>query len=65
MRRRIKKSVWLPAVLTVYFIAMMAVFGPELVRNGETARFITVSIIEIIIIVLVHLFFKKRERGDN
>lgn len=65
MKGRIKKSIWLPSVLAIYFMAMMAMFGPGLVRKGETARFITVSVIEIIIIILVHLFFKKRERGGN
>lgn len=61
-RRRIKKSVWLPAVLTLYFLGMAIFFGPQLIRDGETLRFILVSIVEIIVIIAVHLFYKRKER---
>jgi len=61
--RKLKKSVWLPCLLALYFIGMAVFFGPGLIRNGETARFITVSAIEIAIIVAVHFFYRRRERN--
>lgn len=63
-RKPIKKSIWLPAVLTAYFLGMAIYFGPELIRNGETTRFITVSVIETAIIIGVHLFYRRRERNN-
>lgn len=60
--KRIRKSVWLPTLLAIYFIAMMAIFGPELLRNGEKARFFTVATVEIIVIILVYLFYRHREK---
>lgn len=60
--KRIRKSVWLPTLLAIYFIAMMAIFGPELLRNGEKTRFFTVAAVEIIVIILVYLFYRHREK---
>lgn len=55
------KSTWLPAVLTLYFLGMAVYFGPSLVNQGEILRLVVVSVIEIIIIIAVHLFYKKKE----
>ncbi len=63
-RKAIKKSIWLPSVLTLYFLAMAIIFGPDLIRNGETLRFIIVSVIEIAIIIAVHFFYRHRERHN-
>ncbi|MBJ2196439.1 hypothetical protein EEL52_12430 [Muribaculaceae bacterium Isolate-113 (HZI)] len=63
-RKKIKKSVWLPAILALYFICMAIFFGPELIRNGESTRFITVSVIEVVIIIACHFFYKHRERNN-
>ncbi|MDE7442161.1 MAG: hypothetical protein K2M69_08355 [Muribaculaceae bacterium] len=59
--KKIKKSVWLPAIITVYFIGMMCWFGPELIRTQQTSRFVTVAAIEIVVIVALYFFLKKRE----
>lgn len=61
-RKKLKKSVWLPTLLALYFLAMAIYFGPKLINEGETTRLIVVSIIEIIIIIAVHIFYKRRER---
>ena len=63
-RRKIPKSVWLPIVLTIYFLGMAIYFGPQLIKEGETTRFILVSIAEIAIIILVRLFYKRKERNN-
>lgn len=54
----------MPSVLTLYFLAMAIIFGPDLIRNGETLRFIIVSVIEIAIIIAVHFFYRHRERRN-
>ena len=59
-RRKIKKSVLLPAILLIYFLAMAIIFGPELIRAGEITRFAVISAIEIVVILLCHIFYKKR-----
>lgn len=61
-RRKIKKSVWLPTLLSIYFLGMAIYFGPGLIRAGELTRFIIVSVIEIAIIIAVHFFYRHRER---
>lgn len=61
-KRKIPKSIWLPSLLAIYFIGMAVFFGPELIRNGEVTRLIVVSIVEIIIILAIHLFYKHREK---
>lgn len=60
-----KKSVWVPILLAIYLIAMAAWFGPELLRNGETFRFVTVCVVEVIIIILVRLFLVRKERNQK
>lgn len=60
--RKIPKSTWLPIVLAIYFLGMAIYFGPQLIKDGELLRFILVSVAEIVIIILVHIFFKRKER---
>lgn len=64
MRRegRVPKYIWLPVLLAIYFIGMMIVYAPELIQKGEYLRVILVSTVELIIIFLVYLFYKKRAK---
>ncbi|MDE6071289.1 MAG: hypothetical protein K2G53_01915 [Muribaculaceae bacterium] len=62
-QRKIRKSIWLPALLALYFLGMAIYFGPQLIREGETLRFILVSVAEVVIIILIHFFYKHRERN--
>lgn len=62
---RIRKSIWLPTLLSLYFICMAIAFGPELIRKGEILRFSLVSAVEIVIILLVFLFYRRREKNIN
>lgn len=61
--RKIRKSVWMPALLLVYLFGMTAWFAPSLIANGEIARLIIVFLSEIFIIVLLRIFLIKRERN--
>ncbi|MDE5790045.1 MAG: hypothetical protein K2H96_02295 [Muribaculaceae bacterium] len=60
--KRIKKSVWLPSVIFIYFICMTFMFAPELIQTGQSARLLTVAAVEIIVIIALHFFLKKREQ---
>lgn len=64
-RKRITKSVWLPAVIFIYFAAMACVYGPELISGGETLRFILISVAEVAMIIVLHLFLRHRERQER
>lgn len=63
--KRLPKHIWLPALLAIYFIAMMIAFVPELYKKGEYTRIIIVSGVEIIVILLCYLFYKHREKLRN
>ncbi len=57
---KVPKYIWLPALLTLYFIGMSIAFVPELLQKGEYTRVAVVSVVEIVVIILVYLFYKKR-----
>lgn len=59
--KKIKKSIWLPAVIFIYFICMTFMFAPELIQTHQTTRLVTVAAIEIVVIIALHFFLKKRE----
>lgn len=46
----------------IYFLAMTAFYGPELVKTGQTTRLITVAAVEIVVLIALYFFLKKRER---
>lgn len=62
MRRegKVPKYIWLPIILALYFICMMIVFVPDLLKQGEYTRVAVVTGVEIIVIFLVYIFYKKR-----
>ncbi len=57
----IKKSVWLPTLITLYFIGMAWYFGREMIATGQRTRFFVIAGIEIIIIIALTIFLRKRE----
>lgn len=64
-RKRVPRSVWMPALLLIYLFGMTLWFAPKLIEDGETARLIIVFCSEILIIVLLRLFLIKKERQDR
>ncbi len=56
-----RKSVWLPAILLVY-LAVMAVIGLPELRAGNYLYYFSIIGITLIVIGLLHVFLKKRER---
>ncbi len=61
-RGKLPKYIWLPSLLAIYFIVMMIVYVPELYRKGEISRILIVSSVEILVIGLTYVFYKKREK---
>lgn len=62
-KNNIKKSVWLPTLIFIYFLAMAIIFGPEMIKGGVSAKFIIICSCEIIVIVLLIAFLKRKENG--
>lgn len=56
------KYIWLPTLLAIYFLFMTFYFGMDLLRSGESSRFwITVGA-ELVVLVALVFFLKKREK---
>lgn len=61
-KEKLRKSDWLPALILVYFIIMMCVFGPDLLAKGEYLTFGLTAAAELVILVLLRIFLRKREK---
>lgn len=64
-KRKIRRSVWMPALLFIYLFGMTAWFAPILIANGEMLRLIIVFVSEVAIILLLRVFLIKRERQEE
>ena len=60
-RKKIPRSVWMPALLLVYLFGMTAWFAPSLIAQGEVVRLVVVFVSELIIIAVLRWFLVKRE----
>lgn len=56
------RYIWLPALLGAYFLFMTFHFGIDLLRSGESVRFWGTVVAELVILVALAFFLKKRER---
>lgn len=56
------KYIWLPALIGVYFIFMTFYFGMDLLRSGEQLRFWATVGAELLVLIALVFFLKKRER---
>lgn len=59
--KKLRKSIWLPGLLFIYLLAMTLIFGADLIRGGEWMRLVSVSLIELAMIVVLHILLKKQE----
>lgn len=66
MRKRIPKSTFLPLILLIY-LAVMSCFGYREYSAGKmsAAYFFGIIAATLIVIVLLHIFLKKREKYRN
>ncbi len=56
------KYIWLPTLLAIYFVFMTVYFGLDLLRSGETFRFWATIGAELVVLIALVFFLKKRER---
>lgn len=56
------RYVWLPLLLGVYFLFMTFYFGIDLLKAGEAVRFWCTVGAEILILIALSFFLKKREK---
>lgn len=59
--KKLRKSIWVPGLLFIYLLAMTIIFGADLIRGGEWMRLVSVSLIELAMIVVLHILLKKQE----
>lgn len=62
---RIKRSVWLPALLLIYLFGMTIWFAPSLIEGGETLRLVLVFAAELAVIIVLRQFLIKKEKQDG
>lgn len=56
------RYIWLPALLAVYFIFMTFFYGIDLLRSGAQTQFWSTVAAELVILVALVFFLKKREK---
>lgn len=56
------KYIWLPTILGVYFLFMTFRFGVDLLADGQSIKFWVTVCSEIIILVLLSIVLKKRQK---
>lgn len=54
----------IPALLLIYLAGMSIYFGGEMIRNGETLRFIIIVAVELAIIFLLRFLLKKKAANE-
>ena len=59
------KYIWLPTILAIYFLGMTFYFGLDLLRQGEAMRFWLTVGAEVVVLVLLTVFLKRREKLRN
>lgn len=60
MRKKLKKSLWLPPLLAVYCAVMDIYFGPRLIAEGRASKFWISVAFEAV--VVIGLFFALRRK---
>lgn len=56
------KYIWVPCLLGVYFLFMTIYFGLDLLRAGDNVRFWSTVSAELIVLLALSFFMKKKEK---
>lgn len=59
---KLRKSIFLPTIITIYFVIMAFWFGRELIAAGRIGQFATICGVEIVVIIAMAIFLRKREK---
>ncbi len=60
--KRVNKSLWLPAAMLIYLAVIAIVYGLPHLRAGEHLLFYGVTGGSLLVIVLLHIVLRKKER---
>lgn len=55
-----KRYILIPSLLMIYFIAMTALFGVDLLRKGEYFRFFSTVAVELLLIAGSYFALRRR-----
>ena len=61
-RRKIRKSLWLPATLALYSGVMDWYFGPKLIAEGQSLKFWISVGVEAVFIVALFFVLRRKEK---
>lgn len=59
---KIRKSIYLPLILLIYFAFMAIYFGQDLIKSGKNIQFYITCGAELIVIVALYFFLRKKEK---
>ena len=62
IKMRKYRYIWLPILLGVYFLFMTFYFGLDLLKAGEPVRFWCTVGAEVLILIALSFFLKKRQK---
>jgi DMSO/TMAO reductase YedYZ heme-binding membrane subunit len=65
MRKRIKKSTWMPLALLVYTTAMAAYFLPKNTEISDTEKWVTFGASYVIVGLLLYVLRLKEQRLEK
>jgi uncharacterized membrane protein len=65
MRKRIKKSIWMPLALLVYTTAMAAYFLPKNTEISDTEKWVTFGASYVIVGLLWYVLRLKEQRLEK
>ncbi len=61
---KLKKSILLPAALLIYTL-VLAYLGRDMIENGGKIEYLATLGISLLIIVLLHIVLKKKEKTKD
>lgn len=61
----IKKHIWLPLLIFIYFLVMAIIFGPRMIQEGEWLKFSLLCVAELGILILLRFFLLKKEQNKK
>ncbi len=62
MARKIKKSVWLTSLILIYTLVMTFLFAGDWIASGNTTRLILTLAAQLVFIIALYFFLRKREQ---
>ncbi len=65
MRKKSKKHIYLPLALALYATVMAVIGYPKAEAKGELTQFWIVYGVTLVLAVIIHFLYKRRERNRD